>query len=126
MTLTAGLLVLLGGALGAPTRWIADAWVKERSTGDLPWGTFAVNIVGTFILGLIASLTAHQVSEPWLLTLIGTGFCGALTTFSTFSVETVRLIEGGRAWVAARYVIGSLVLGALACLAGWGLGALIG
>jgi CrcB protein len=90
------LLVLIGGALGAPVRYVVDLMVQSRHDSVLPWGTFVVNAVGSLVLGATAGAVAAAGGPHWLLTLVGTGICGALTTFSTFSFETVRLAERGR------------------------------
>lgn len=108
------LLVLVGGAIGAPVRFLADRWVTTRLPGPFPWGTLAVNVVGSFVLGLLAA-SAPQ----WLLALGGVGFCGALTTFSTFSFETVRLAEEGRWGAATLNVAAGVVLSAVALCLGW-------
>jgi len=111
------LLVLLGGAVGAPARYLTDLAVQRRHDTALPWGTWTVNVVGSFALGVVAA------SGPgWLVTLAGTGFCGALTTFSTFGYETVRLTEEGETAAAVANVVGSLVAGLTAAALGWVLG----
>jgi CrcB protein len=115
------LLVLLGGAVGAPTRYLTDLAVQRLHRSAFPWGTWTVNIVGSFVLGLVAAGAA-----TWMQTLVGTGFCGALTTFSTFGYETVRLAEVGETTTAATYVVGSLVVGLLAAALGWWLGSFAG
>jgi len=85
----------------------------------LPWGTFTVNVVGSFVLGVVASSVTLAGTPEWVLSLVGTGICGALTTFSTFCFETVRLVEDG-SWLAAVVNTAlSLVLGFTACAAGW-------
>ena len=116
------LLVLLGGAIGAPARYLTDLYVRERTGSDFPWGTMTVNAVGSLVLGFLAGAAAGGVLSGWVLTLAGTGFCGALTTFSTFSYETVRLAENGRWRAATGNVIGSLAVGLVAVSAGWALG----
>jgi CrcB protein len=113
------LLVLLGGALGAPVRYVVDLMVQSRHDSVLPWGTFAVNAAGSLVLGATAGGVAAAGGPDRVLTLAGTGFCGALTTFSTFSFETVRLAEEGALGAAAVNVAGSVVVGAAACAAGW-------
>ena len=113
------LLVLVGGALGAPVRYVVDLVVQSRHDSVLPWGTFVVNAAGSLVLGATAGGVAAAGGPHWLLTLVGTGFCGALTTFSTFSFETVRLAEEGALGAAAINVAGSVVIGAAACAAGW-------
>lgn len=115
------LLVLVGGAVGAPLRYLADLLVQARHDSVLPWGTLTVNVVGSLVLGVVASAVVHAGSPAWLLTLVGTGFCGALTTFSTFGFETLRLLEDG-SWAEALVNVGlSLVAGMLAVVAGWSL-----
>jgi CrcB protein len=113
------LLVLLGGALGAPVRYVVDLMVQSRHDSVLPWGTFAVNAAGSLVLGAAAGGVAAAGGPSWVLTLVGTGFCGALTTFSTFSFETVRLAEEGALGAAAVNAAGSVAVGAVACAAGW-------
>ena len=108
------LLVLVGGAVGAPLRYLADGWVSRRAGPALPWGTLAVNVAGSFLLGVLAA-----ASPTWLITLGGTGLCGALTTFSTFSFETVRLLEEGRLRSALLNVLASVALGLAAAALGW-------
>ena len=114
-------LVLLGGALGAPVRYVVDLMVQSRHDSVLPWGTFVVNAAGSLVLGATAGGVAAAGGPDWVLTLAGTGFCGALTTFSTFSFETVRLAEERALGAAAVNVAGSVVVGAAACAAGWSL-----
>jgi CrcB protein len=113
------LLVLVGGALGAPVRYVVDLMVQSRHDSVLPWGTFVVNAAGSLVLGATAGGVAAAGGPDWVLTLAGTGFCGALTTFSTFSFETVRLVEEGALRAAVVNVAGSVVVGAAACAAGW-------
>jgi CrcB protein len=115
-------LVLLGGALGAPARYLTDLLVQSRHDSVLPWGTFTVNVVGSFVLGFVAATAATHSTPGWVLTLVGTGFCGALTTFSTFGFETVRLVEEG-SWLAAGLnATTSLAVGLGACTLGYLLG----
>ena len=116
------LLVLLGGALGAPTRWYVDQLVQARHDSVFPWGTFVINVGGSFVLGtLLGGASTGLATHPWV-PLLGTGFCGAFTTFSTFGFETVRLAEEGSYDVAARNVAASLVVGLAAAALGWELG----
>ncbi|HYH34914.1 MAG TPA: fluoride efflux transporter CrcB [Nocardioides sp.] len=111
------LLVLVGGAVGASVRLLVDGWVTARTGGGLPWGTVTVNTVGSFLLGLVAA-----AGPAWLVTLAGAGFCGALTTFSTFSFETLRLLERRRPVPALLNAAGSVVVTLVAVAAGWWLG----
>lgn len=101
-------LVLLGVALGAPLRYLTDLLIQSRHDSVLPWGTLTVNLVGSVALGALASSVAYAGAPPWLLTLAGVGFCGALTTFSTFGFETVRLLEDGSPFEASANVSVSL------------------
>jgi CrcB protein len=94
------LLVVAGGLLGAPVRYLTDLLVQSRHSSRLPWGTLTVNVAGSLLLGLVAGLAAAGHAPAWVLTLVGVGFCGALTTFSTFSFETFRLLDE-RLWTTA-------------------------
>jgi CrcB protein len=98
-------LVALGAAVGAPLRFLTDRALRRRFGDAFPWGTLAVNVVGSALLGGLAgtSMAVH--------TLLGTGFCGALTTYSTFGYETVRFIEDGAYLRAFTNVAVSLVAG---------------
>jgi CrcB protein len=111
------LLVLLGGAVGAPARYLTDLAVQRLHGTAFPWGTWTVNVVGSFVLGLVAAVAPDRI-----VTLVGTGFCGALTTFSTFGYETVRLQEEGESAVAVAYIAASLAVGLAAAASGWWLG----
>lgn len=113
------LLVLLGGALGTPVRYLTDRFMARRHTTAMPWDTVAVNVLGSFVLGAIAAVAQTSAAPTWVAPLIGTGFCGALTTFSTFSLETIQQIEEGRWRIAATNVAVSLAAGLLALLLGW-------
>jgi CrcB protein len=111
------LLVLLGGAVGAPARYLTDQAVQRLHATEFPWGTWTVNVVGSFVLGLVVS-----TGPDWVETLAGAGFCGGLTTFSTFGYETVRLREEGETALAVANVAGSLAAGLVAAALGWWLG----
>ncbi|MFI6798679.1 fluoride efflux transporter CrcB [Streptosporangium canum] len=105
------LLVLLGGAVGAPLRYLTDRAVQARHDTVFPWGTFTVNVVGSMILGVLAgAVLAGAVGNAAQL-LLGTGLCGALTTYSTFSYETLRLAEAGALFLAVANVAASVVAG---------------
>jgi CrcB protein len=115
------LMVFLGGMVGAPLRFLTDKAVQSRHDSVFPWGTFAINVSGAFILGAIAAATAHHHLAPNLSLLLGTGFCGGLTTFSTFSYETVRLMEDGSLAEAGFNAVGSLAVGLAAAALGFAL-----
>jgi CrcB protein len=114
------LLVLAGGAAGAPVRYLVDRAVQSRMRSVLPLGTLVVNVVGCFILGCLVGAASENVRL-----LLGTGFCGALTTFSTFGYETVRLAEEGETTSAFANVAASLGVGLAAAALGWWLGGLV-
>ena len=113
------LLVLVGGAVGAPARYLTDRALQRRTASVFPWGTLFLNVVGSLVLGGVAAAAYAGSAPSWVLTFVGTGFCGALTTFSTFGYETVRLLEDGARWEALGNAVLSLVVGMLACAAGW-------
>jgi CrcB protein len=118
------LCVALGGFVGAPARLLLDRFIADRFESELPLGTFAINVSGSFLLGYLSGLAlAGDMPDP-LGALLGTGFCGAFTTFSTWSFETVRLIENGDLLEATMNAIASLVVGLAACAAGIALGLL--
>jgi CrcB protein len=119
------LLIAAGAAVGAPARYLTDRWVTSRKDGDMPWGTFVVNVLGSLILGMVASGVAAQHVGASVALVLGTGFCGALTTFSTFGYETVRLIEVGMWRAALTNVLLNVCAGLLAASAGWGLATLL-
>ncbi len=113
------LMVLVGGAIGAPLRYLTDLLVQSRHDSVFPWGTFTVNIVGSLALGVLAAAVSGPGAPTWVFALFGTGVCGALTTFSTFGFETVRLVEEGSLLVAATNALASLAVGLGACAAGF-------
>jgi fluoride exporter len=117
---TTALLVALGAALGAPARWALDRAVQARHGSRFPWGTFVVNVSGSLALGVLLGLVDGG-SSP-LVAVLGTGFLGAFTTYSTFAVETLRLVEGRATRVALANVVLSVAAGTAAALAGWFLG----
>ena len=108
------LLVALGAAVGAPARYLVDRGMVRWLGARFPWGTFAVNVVGSFVLGVVAGIPA----SPAVAALVGTGFCGALTTYSTFGFDVFRLVRERRVVVALVYVVASLVVGLTAAWLG--------
>jgi|YNPBryunderm2012_1023409.scaffolds.fasta_scaffold16915_2 CrcB protein len=109
----AALLVAGGGAVGAVARYGISRVMTlgmPRSIEEFPWHTAFINMLGSMLLGYLAvTIKQHPQPHGWLL--LGTGFCGAFTTFSTFSLETMILIERGRWASAAGYSLGSVLLG---------------
>lgn len=110
------LLVLAGAVVGAPLRYVTDRYIAARHDSVFPWGTFAVNVTGSLLLGVAAGSVR---ADGWVLPLLGTGLCGAFTTFSTFGYETLRLAEEGSLRVAALNIAGSVSACLLAGAAGW-------
>lgn len=111
----AGLWVVLGAAVGAPLRYLTDRALQSTHGTGFPWGTFTVNVIGCFVLGLVVGGPAPAA----LAVVVGTGFCGALTTWSTLGYETARLAQD-RAVSAAVFTMVSSVLAGLGA-AGLGL-----
>ena len=116
--------VALGASVGAPLRFLVDRTLQTRHDTVFPWGTLTANLTGCLVLGfLVAAATRLPVAVEAAL---GTGFCGALTTYSTFSYETLRLLEDGARFYAVAYVGASLAAGFGAVGLGWTLGAWLG
>lgn len=111
------LLVVLGAAVGAPARYLVDRMIQARHDSVFPWGTWVVNVAGSFLLGLLVAGVGAGALGAGAMAGLGVGFCGALTTYSTFGYETVRLMETG----AFRHAAANVVLGLIA-----GLGAAFG
>jgi fluoride exporter len=109
------LLIALGAAVGAPLRYLTDRAVQSRHTSAFPWGTLTVNVVGSLLLGALVGVPVG----PTVSALLGTGFCGALTTYSTFSYETLRLTRGGHRLLALANVTGSVAAGLAAATTGY-------
>jgi len=116
-------VVALGGALGALGRYVLSTWIANRGNYLFPWGTFVVNILGCFLLGLIYVLgTEKLLINPQLRSMITVGFLGAFTTFSTFSLEAFNLLRNGEVIMALLYIFGSIAVG----LIGVWLGIIVG
>ncbi|MDQ3422926.1 MAG: fluoride efflux transporter CrcB [Actinomycetota bacterium] len=112
------LLVSFASALGAPARYLLDRFIQSRHERVLPWGTWTVNVTGALLLGLLVGLAReHAVSEAFV-TALGAGFLGSYTTFSTFTWETVRLVEDGAYLGATLNVVLTLVVGLGAAVVG--------
>ncbi|MFD7716140.1 fluoride efflux transporter CrcB [Streptomyces sp. NPDC059814] len=105
------LLVIVGAAVGAPLRYLTDRAVQSRHDTVFPWGTFTVNVTGCLVLGLLTGAVTAGAASSHVQLLLGTGLCGALTTYSTFSYETLRLAEDGARFYAAANVVASVVAG---------------
>ncbi|MGI5188909.1 fluoride efflux transporter CrcB [Promicromonospora sp. CA-289599] len=126
------LVVAVGGGLGAAARFMIDGEIRARHSGGFPWGTFVVNVTGSFLIGLFAMVfftlvdlgvpgsTAHLVQ----LGLV-TGLCGGYTTFSTSTVESVRLARSGRVQLALANSLGTLTVTVTAAALGMWLGTVV-
>lgn len=111
-------LTFLAGATGAVARFVLDASIKSRWQSPFPWATVIINVTGSLLLGVLAGLVLFSGQPAAWQTVIGTGFCGGYTTFSTASFETVRLVQQKRPGLALMNALGSLVLSVAACAAG--------
>jgi len=113
------ILVGVGGFFGAIARYLIDGWISTATGGRFPWGTLAVNVSGSFLLGVLFALSVERgvlpasIRPPVLI-----GFIGAYTTFSTLTLETWRLAEDGSYALALANITGSVLLGMVAVVAG--------
>ena len=112
------LAVALGGAAGAVARYWVGGWVQTLSGGLFPWGTLAVNLAGSLVLGFLLVWLQASLASAELRALVTIGVLGSFTTFSTFTYETAALLQDGEWTRALLYVTGSLLLGVLAVLLG--------
>lgn len=114
--------VALGSALGAPARYLLDRLIQSRHERVFPWGTLVINVTGCFALGVLTGFSAQHVVDARLMVAVATGFLGSYTTFSTFTWETMRLVEDAAFLTAAANVVLSTGVG----LAAAGCGLLLG
>ncbi|WP_369370525.1 CrcB family protein [Promicromonospora sp. Populi] len=126
------LVVAVGGGVGAAARFMVDGEIRARHNGGFPWGTFVVNVVGSFLIGVFSSLVFALVplgvpgSTAHLLQLaLTTGLCGGFTTFSTTTMESVRLARSGRMRLALANSLGTLMVTVTAAGLGLALGGLL-
>ncbi|HWD10078.1 MAG TPA: fluoride efflux transporter CrcB [Actinomycetota bacterium] len=115
---------VVAAAIGAPLRYLVDLAVAGRNWGVFPWGTLVINATGSFVLGALTGLALYHAFPAAAKVILGTGFCGAYTTFSTFTYETVSLIEEGAVATAFRSALSMLLAGALAAALGMAAAAL--
>jgi CrcB protein len=109
---------LTAAAAGAAARYLLDGIVTERTGATFPWGTCVINVSGSFALGVIVGLGLYHGLSTDARVVAGTGFCGAYTTFSTFTYETLQLVEGA----ARRPALRNIVVNTVGGLAAAGLG----
>jgi CrcB protein len=120
------LLVGLGGFLGANARYLIGGWVAERFGTTFPYSTLVINVTGSLLLGFFLTLTTERfVADPGWRLFFAIGFLGAYTTFSTFSFESVALLQERAWWLALANVFGSTLLGLAAVLLGIALARLL-
>ncbi|HKE74853.1 MAG TPA: fluoride efflux transporter CrcB [Acidimicrobiales bacterium] len=124
MSPAAWLAFVVASAVGAPVRYLVDAAIGDRARGAFPWGTFVVNVTGSLLLGFLTGLALYHGFPKTPRLVLGTGFCGAYTTFSTHTFETVRLLEDGAAPEAALNALGTLGAGLAAAALGLALATL--
>jgi CrcB protein len=116
-------LVAIFGAAGAISRYALDGWISDLTHGQFPWGTFVVNLLGAFALGIVVALTTERLlpHPNWRIAL-GIGYLGSFTTFSTYTYESVKLAEDGALGLALLNSAGLLALGLIAAAAGLAVG----
>ena len=119
------LFIGIGGFLGSVARYYLAAAVQARFLVNWPYGTFAVNIVGCFLIGIIFVVAERTVLSPEWRLFLATGLCGGLTTFSSFSLEMVNLLRGGQLLYALSYAAFSLLLGLAAVWIGLAVGRMV-
>lgn len=123
MSLPAWVAFVVAAASGAVARYLTDRFVGGPTEGAFPWGTFVINVSGSFVLGVLTGLSLYHAFPTTSTVVLGTGFCGAYTTFSTFSFETVGLLEEGTVAEAFTNALATVVLAAAAAAAGVALAA---
>ena len=120
------LFLAVGGAFGAVSRYLVQGWVQDLAGGRFPWGTFAVNISGSFVLGLVFALTMDRaILSPEIRIPLMIGFIGSYTTFSTLMLESWVLVEEGDLVRMFANLAGSVVIGMIAVVAGLAVGRLL-
>ena len=120
------ILIAILGAIGAVSRWKISEYCTRLGPENFPFGTFTVNIIGSFLLGILMSMSVNEtVPETWRVP-IAVGFLGSFTTFSTFSVETINLLQQGNGRMALLNLGSQLGIGLMAAAVGLTIGAALG
>ncbi len=112
------LLVSIAGAIGAMVRFLVDGSIRERFNGSFPIATLLINVSGSFILGLLTGLVSNHLMSTEIKLVLGTGFCGGYTTFSTANFETIRLAQSPNHYLTFINVFGTVLLTLIAAIAG--------
>lgn len=115
------LLVFVGAGVGGLARYFIGDWVQNAGGASFPWGTLVINVTGALLLGLLYRFLEGTAARPEWRLFVGVGICGGYTTFSTFSYETLRLLQDGQWQRAGAYAFGSVILSIAAVFAGFGL-----
>ncbi len=117
------LLVAVGGGIGSVARYLVGGWFADRFGPAFPYGTFVINVTGSFIIGFFLAFAQERISlSPYWRLFFAVGFVGGYTTFSTFEYESVRLLQDGEMLLGALYLLGSVLTGGLAAIGGIVLG----
>lgn len=103
-------LIGFGGSLGAAGRYLLGNFINKRKTGYFPFGTWIINITGSFLLAILYKLHIKNDISDWVWLFFGIGFCGAFTTFSTFGFETITLLQSNKKFLAVIYVLTSVIV----------------
>lgn len=113
------LSVALGGAIGSVARYLVGGWFAARFGASFPYGTFVINVTGSFIIGMFLAFAQERVwLSPYWRLFFAVGVVGGYTTFSTFEYESVRLLQDGEMLLGALYLVGSVMIGAVSAVAG--------
>ena len=119
------LAISIGAVLGANARFLVGGWVAERLGASFPFGTFIINVTGSLLIGVVLTLSTERLAPDWFRPLLAIGFLGSYTTFSTFSYETLALVQNGSFGYAAVNVVASVSAALAGVYAGTVLGRLI-
>lgn len=120
------IIIGIGGILGANARYVVANWASQRLGADFPYGTLIINVSGSFLLGFFMAFALDRaLLHPNYRLFVATGFCGAYTTFSTFTYESLRLLQDGSFVLGFANMIGSLLVGMFAVFLGFVIGKMI-
>jgi CrcB protein len=119
------ILLALAGGVGAAVRFMVDGLIRQHFKTALPWGTILINVTGSLVLGFLAGMVMRGHAPESVFLILGTGFLGGYTTFSTASLETIRLIQSGRTGLALINGLGSMAASVLSAAAGVGISLLL-